>query len=145
MSDISADAITAAAKVIHWLSCGECVYQPEELTAVSKRDREDAEQILTAAAPALRASLYGSSDKRLAIEAARATGRQEERERTHGPTGISLIAAERSRQVSAEGYAPSATRNTRTVNSLRPPSATRQRTPPGADDHQAAADLETVR
>jgi hypothetical protein len=51
---LPADAVTAAAKVIHSLTCGECDYHPDDLTVVSSVDREDATKVLEAAYEAIR-------------------------------------------------------------------------------------------
>lgn len=49
------EAVTAAARVIHSLTCGECDYHPDDLTMVTKRDLEDAAKVLGAAYPAMAA------------------------------------------------------------------------------------------
>jgi hypothetical protein len=73
-SQIPAEAITAAAKAIHSLTCGECDYHPDDLTVVSARDREDAAQVLKAAVPHLICCEYDGCDCQKA-------GRDAERER----------------------------------------------------------------
>jgi hypothetical protein len=80
---IPAGAITAGARVIHSLTCGECDYPPGDLTVVSSRDREEASKVLAAALPAITAriadDLTGQFQAILADHRAEAAAAERER------------------------------------------------------------------